>query len=99
MQCPKVRQIYNILIKIKIIFQNLILVYYLKNVEPAKIIVMATTTFNISLTNQQVIDMVKEVSFSEPEKIEILKLLVGGRNYLDKKTLAAEVTELIYSSI
>ena len=56
---------------------------------------MATTTFNLELTNQQVIDMVKEVSFSEPEKIEILKLLVGGRNYLDKKSLAAEVTELI----
>lgn len=60
---------------------------------------MGTTTFNLELTNQQVIDMIKEVEFSEPEKIEILKLLVGGRNYLDKKTLAAEVTELIYSSI
>lgn len=60
---------------------------------------MATTTFNLELTNQQVIDMVKEVNFSEPEKIEILKLLVGGRGYLDKKSLAAEVTELIYGCI
>ena len=60
---------------------------------------MATTTFNISLTNQQVINMVKEVVFSEPEKIEILKILVGGRGYLDKKALAAEVTELIYNGL
>lgn len=60
---------------------------------------MATTTFNLELTNQQVIDMVKEVVFSEPEKIEILKILVGGRGYLDKKVLAAEVTELIYNGL
>ena len=57
------------------------------------------TTFTIEMTNQQVIDMVKEVKFSEPEKIEILKILVGGRNYLDKKALAAEVTELIYNGL
>lgn len=57
------------------------------------------TTFSIEMTNQQVINLVKDVNFSEPEKIEILKLLVGGRGYLDKKALAAEITELIYQSI
>lgn len=57
------------------------------------------TTFTIEMTNQQVIDIVKEVKFSEPEKIEILKILVGGRNYLDKKALASEVTDLIYNSL
>ena len=61
--------------------------------------IMGTTTFNLELTNQQVINMVKEVVFSEPEKIEILKILVGGRGYLDKKALAAEVTELIYNGL
>ena len=55
--------------------------------------------FTLEFTNQQVIDLVKDVQFSEPEKIEILKVLVGGRCFLDKKSLASEVMDLIYNSL
>ena len=57
------------------------------------------TTLSVEMTNQQVINLVKNVDFSDPEKIEILKILVGSRVYLDKKALAAEVTELIYNGL
>ena len=57
------------------------------------------TTLSVEMTNQQIINLIKDVDFSEPEKIEILKILVGGRGYLDKKALAAEVTELIYNGL
>ena len=57
------------------------------------------TTIELQLSNQQVINMLKEVTFSEPEKIEIIKMLVGSRSYLDKKNLVSEVTDLIYSAL
>ena len=58
---------------------------------------MATNVV-FEMTNQQVIDLIKDVNWSEPEKVEILKVLIGGRGYLDKKALVSEVTELIYST-
>ena len=55
--------------------------------------------FSLELSNQQVINMLKEVELSDPEKMEILRILVGSRGYQDKSRLAAEVNELILTSL
>lgn len=43
--------------------------------------------------------MLKEVELSDPEKMEILRILVGSRGYQDKSRLAAEVNELIFTTL
>lgn len=55
--------------------------------------------FSLELSNQQVINMLKEVELSDPEKMEILRILVGSRGYQDKSRLAAEVNELIFTTL
>lgn len=56
-------------------------------------------TITHELSTKDLVELVKEATFEDAEKMEILKALFPSRSHTDRSRLMGDVTEFIYLNI
>ena len=56
-------------------------------------------TITHEVSTKELVELIKEATFEDNEKMEILKVLFPSRSHTDRSRLMGDVTEFIYLNI